>query len=237
MACSGTLTKSAGKPDKLFDKFCNAYGKMLAWCLKVKWVPLTIVLALFVISIVGAANMGTQFFPQMEGDQMGVTITMDEEIEFDDASKTAANAAEIIKQVDGVATVGLSMTDPDGDYASSSASMMTSLMSSSGNGTSLYVLLDEETDRSFNEIRDDIEASTTHLDCEVSAQSQSMDISMLTGSGVSLNIFGNDLDTLHDTATDLADEIAKIEGTADVSDGFEQPAKEIRIIVDKEKTN
>jgi len=61
-----------------------------------------------------------------------------------------------------------------------------------------------------------------------------MDMSMLTGEGVGINVYGHDLDQVQEVAIDLAGKLEGIEGTTDVSDGNDVPAMEIRITVDKD---
>ena len=51
-----------------------------------------------------------------------------------------------------------------------------------------------------------------------------------------MNIMGQDLDTLQRIAKDVAEIVAGIPGTVEVSDGLEDTAPELRIIVDKQKS-
>lgn len=57
---------------------------------------------------------------------------------------------------------------------------------------------------------------------------------MLTGSGVQIQIKGDDLDTLQSIAGDVAEILRGIEGIDEVSDGMEDASTEYRIIVDKD---
>jgi multidrug efflux pump subunit AcrB len=63
-----------------------------------------------------------------------------------------------------------------------------------------------------------------------------MDMSMLSGGTIAINIMGREFDTLEKIARDVAEIVSSVEGTADVSDGIEDTAPELRIVVDKEKS-
>ena len=120
----------------------------------------------------------------------------------------------------------------------STESMMTFNLSSSSSDTmSYYITVNEEMERSNSEIAQDIAAKADEMGVDMSIQTSSMDISMLSGSGISVNITGSDLDTLREIAVDVADIVRSIEGTTDISDGLEQSTPELSIIVDKDLAN
>ena len=73
------------------------------------------------------------------------------------------------------------------------------------------------------------------LDCELTLDTSSMDMSAMGGSGIQIVIKGRELDTLQEIATDLAGELAKIKGTEEVSDGQEDTTGELRVIINRDK--
>ena len=64
---------------------------------------------------------------------------------------------------------------------------------------------------------------------------RSLDISMMTGSGISVEITGDDIEVLQSIARDVAEIAHSTEGTTDVNDGLEDAVPELRVEVDKEK--
>lgn len=62
-----------------------------------------------------------------------------------------------------------------------------------------------------------------------------MDMSALGSSGITVQIKGNDLDTLRELAIKIAGIVSDVEGTRNVSDGMEEVTKELRVVVDKAK--
>ena len=111
-----------------------------------------------------------------------------------------------------------------------------SMMSMGGSSLSIYVLLGDDRSDSSQEIAKKIEEACADLDCTVSANGSTMDMSMMTGgSGIQLAVTGDDMDALRAAATDLAKTLSAVEGVASVSDGQEDSSTEVRITVDKAK--
>ena len=105
----------------------------------------------------------------------------------------------------------------------------------SGGGTSVYALLDEEAEASASKIIEEIRTKTEGFDFEVTASNSNMDISMLSGGAVVVNIYGSDLDSLRQTAKEVSDIVGSVEGTTEVDDGLGKTGNELRVTVDKTK--
>ena len=100
----------------------------------------------------------------------------------------------------------------------SSTNMLTG--ETSATTVSLYVLVDEDSDRSGEEICNDIEAKCKDLDCTVdmiSASSISSYTSALGGTGVGIEIYSNDTDALQLAAKQIGEKLER--QSAHISDG------------------
>ena len=62
-----------------------------------------------------------------------------------------------------------------------------------------------------------------------------MDMSALGGSGIAIEVKGNDMKTLRRTASDIAKRVESVKGTKNVSDGQEETTPDIHVTVDKAK--
>ena len=82
---------------------------------------------------------------------------------------------------------------------------------------------------------DAITEKTKDLDCEVSTNTSSMDYSSYFGSGLSVRIKGNDIETLQKLAGEVADVMKDTKGTTDIDDGMEDSEPQLTISVDKKK--
>ena len=73
------------------------------------------------------------------------------------------------------------------------------------------------------------------LPCEITASSAMMDMSALTGSGITLELYGENMDVLQNAARAAAEALENVEGVQNVSDGLEDAAPALHIQVDRDK--
>lgn len=223
-AMSSSLLKRGGtvKSHSRFDAFTDWYGKILNWCLNHRAITMAGVIVLFAFSVFEATQMGMSFMPDMSSNQMSATLTMPEEADDVTLEALSDKAMGIMQEIDGVQTVG----------AMSSSGGMSSLGSDSGDSTTFYIILDEDADNAA--IADQITEKTADLNCELSVSESTMDMSSVTGSGVQLDVYGDDLDTLQEVCSDLAAKLEDIEGLEEISDGNEDPDMQKVITVNKD---
>lgn len=209
------------KPLRWFERFQNGYGRLLEHSLKHKAVTLAIVLALLGLSIFGATRMGTAFMPEMDENQIGVTLEMPPDSTTEETRDMSDQVVDLLAQIPGIETIG----------AMQGGGMLSA--SSGGRSVSLYVLLDENRSASSQEISRQILELTAGLPCTVHASGGSQNMLSATGSGVQVDIRGEDLDELQRIALDIARLVEDTEGTENVSNGMEENAEETRVTVDK----
>ena len=208
------------KPNRLLSRMMERYEKLLRLVLRHKAPVLLGAVALLIVSGLLAVGMGTAFMPEMDSPQVSVSIEMPEDATTAQGRETCDTVIDRILSVDGVDTVG----------AMEGKTMM------GGGDLSLYVLLQQKRSGSSQQIAKEIEAACTDLDCTVTANGSTMDMSMMTGgSGIRLAVTGDDMDTLRSAAAELARAVSAVEGVASVSDGQEENSTEVRITVDKAK--
>lgn len=222
-ALSGKLLTgdAAGKkPNRLLSRMMESYEKLLRLVLRHKAPVLLGAVALLIVSGLLAVGMGTAFMPEMDSPQVSVSIEMPEDATTAQGREMCDTVIDRILSVEGVDTVG----------AMEGQTMM------GGGDLSLYVLLQQKRSGSSQQIAKEIEAACTDLDCTVTANGSTMDMSMMTGgSGIRLAVTGDDMDTLRSAAAELARAVSAVEGVASVSDGQEENSTEVRITVDKAK--
>ena len=215
-----TRDTAGEKPNRLLNRMIAGYEKLLRRVLRHKAPVLLGAVALLIASAVLAVSMGTAFMPEMDSPQVSVSIEMPEDATQSDSREMCNTVIERILTVKGVDTVG----------AMEGQSMM-----SMGSSLSIYVLLGDDRSATSQEIAKEIEAVCAGLDCTVTANGSTMDMSMMTGSGIQLSVTGDDMDTLRAAASGLAEALSTVEGIASVSDGQEESSTEVRIVVDKAK--
>lgn len=226
-ASSAMKGKSFIGENKWFSKFADWYTRMLGRSLKHKWVCIVAAVVLLAVSITGALLSGTEFFPQQNTGQISVNVELPEGMTQEEVFSSLDSLYETLNKFDEIETIGILRND-----TSDAESALMSMMSSE---TSVYVLLKEEYIENTQEITDRISEELKKLPFEADISNSGMDMSALTGSAVSVNIFSDDLDTLMDTAKELGEEISALEGTDEIDNGLEETSSEYRIIVDKQK--
>ena len=212
---------AAVRPNRLLERMIAGYETLLRQVLRHKLPVLLGAVALLLVSALLAVSMGTAFMPEMDSPQVSVSIEMPQEATTEESRAMCDTVLERILSVEGVSTVG----------AMESQSLM-----GGGSSLSIYVLLGEERSESSQQIARRIEEATADLDCAVTANGSTMDMSMMTGgSGIRLAVTGDDMDLLRQTAAGLAECLSGVEGVASVSDGQEDSSTEVRVTVDKNK--
>lgn len=221
---SGMLRKEKqAKPGFLEKKLLPLYEKSVRWALDHKVVILLAAAALLVATAAGSLSRGFIFMPEMDMPNVNVSVTMPEGADMEQASGLADEVLDRISQIDGIATVGAMM-----DVGTSSIAGV----SQTSYNVTIYITLADES-ASGAAVGRQIEQLCADMDCTVSASSAMMDMSMLTGSGVSLNLFCEDMEDLQAAAKKAADVLSGIEGVGEVSNGLEDAAPALHVRVDR----
>lgn len=227
------LERTKEKRYPLFEKMQSAYGKLLAFCLRFKIIPLALAIVLLVICVREVLRMGITMLPEMTGEQIALTVNVPEDTEKEDAFAMADKVMEAALSVDGVATVGAM----DG----SSTSGMLGAGAAGGEdflNYSFSILLDEEIKdvQKIRAIAKELEDATADLECEVAVSSSAMgDMTAMMGSGLSLNIYGDSVETLLEISEDVQEIVAQVEGFENISNDQEDGAQEIHLIINKDR--
>lgn len=231
-AASTLLRNSKPKNHPLYDKFLNVYGKFLDWCLRFKVVPIVVSIALLAGSIFAVLNMGIVLLPEMTGDQIQVSVTTPEDLTREESYAMADEVIDRLLTVDGVDNVGVMTAD-------AMLGMLGGMATSSDSyGSYVYYVL-VPAGSSGTEVRRitaDINQVCADMPCSVDASSGGMDdMVSLLGSGLSLNIYGNDLDVLKTLADQVAEVVKTVPGYTDISTSFVDGDPTIQLQIDKDK--
>ena len=233
-AGSSLLRSSHPKSHPWFDRMQEAYGRLLAWCLKFKVVPLVLAILLLVFSVWQVGRMGIVVMPEMTTDELSITVTMPEDMEKEEAYATADQVMEAIMPLDGVKTVG-AMVSGNAVAMISASSELSSAMDEYLDYMFYVTLEDEKAGKAqVQNLTDQILAATADLPCTVEVSSGA-DMSSLSASGLSINIYGPDLDTLQSVSEDVMEIVGQVEGFEEIENGQEDGDEVIHLILDKNK--
>ena len=223
---SGMLKRPLEQKPGLLDKIYPAYQKAIRWSLDHKAAVLAGSLALLILTGVLTVSRGFSFMPEMDINNVNVTVTMPEGCTREEAVAYTDEVARRCMTVEGVDAVG-AMIQTD-----SAQSMMS--FGGSANDATIYITMPEN--YSGTDAGKEIEALCADMDCEVTADNvMSGMMSYVTGNGVSLNVYCEDMETLQSTARAIAARMEQVDGTVDVSDGLEDAVQALRVSVDRTK--
>lgn len=229
------LKKATPKPHRVFDKVQEIYAQILKLCLRFKIVPLGISIALLVFCMITVINMGIVLIPDMGSDQISVTVTIPEEDDKDTAYQKADAVLDAVLAVEGVEYAGVM-------DASSSAGLVGGMGDSSGDnyGSFSYFVLPKEDFSNKNQVEkicSTIEENTKELECEVAVSNSMMgEMDEMLGSGLQVDIYGADLETLKTVSEEFVGMLEQVEGFANISNGQEEADEEIHLNIDKDKS-
>ena len=226
------LRKTKERSHRFFDAALRGYEKVLSFCLRVKIVPLLIAIALLAFSVVEVIRMGVVMIPDIGSDQIIVSMTLADDIKEQDAYKKADEVMDAMLKVNHVAKVGV--------LAGGGASIMTSSMGAQQDFTTYqFMILPDETvtkEEQVDAICDGIEAVGKKLDCDLTVSASAMgDMSAMMGSGLQVDVYGNDLDKLMEVSKDIEKLIGQVDGFENITNGQEEGDDVLRLVIDKDK--
>ena len=224
---SGMLKKEKTVKPGLLERVYPAYRKAVGWSLGHKAVVLLLAVVLLAGSAWGAVSRGFVFMPQIDMNNVSLTVTMPEGISREEAVALADEVVRRAGTVENVDTVGAMMS-------SGSGMDMSSMMGGSGGAYDVTAYVTMPEGASGAKAGKAIEELCADLPCQVTA-SGSMDSmsTYLAGSGVSLKVYGDDMEDLQSSAKALAAALKTVEGTGEVSDGLEEATTALHISVDR----
>lgn len=227
MMSAGLLQRRTSNSHRWLQNVLNVYEKILYVSLRKRALIVVAVLILFVGSTFLAFSKGTELFPAADMDQINVSVTLPAGTPFQEATRTADQFTDLLLSIPDVETVGASI---GGD-------MMGMDMAMGGQSTlSFYVLLKRDRDMTSGAVSSLIREMTEDKDYSVNVMDMGMDLRALTGGDVVVNVKGQDLDTLRFLAQEVAEKVAGVEGTVEVSSGLESTVPEYRLQVNKDKS-
>lgn len=225
------------KPVKhgMFDKMLGGYEKSIRFVLKHRAIALIAAVVLLFGSMFGAVARGFSFMPNMASTELSVTVSLDDSATMDDTIDAAQNLLDTLSEYDEFETVGV-MTG-----STTSLMGLTGSVSSSDadkGSVMAYAVFKDDKVKNSESISKEIEAELQSIDRDVvvsgSSSSSSMS-AMLGDDGVSIKLYGDDLKTLQNTAKDMAEKLAAVDGIDETDNGIGATSGEIKVTVDKTK--
>lgn len=225
------------KPVKhgMFDKMLGGYEKSIRFVLKHRTIALIAAVVLLFGSMFGAVARGFSFMPNMASTELSVTVSLDDSATMGDTIDAAQNLLDTLSEYDEFETVGV-MTGSTTNLMGLTGSVSSS--DADKGSVMAYAVFKDDKVKNSESISKEIEAELQSIDGDVvvsgSSSSSSMS-AMLGDDGVSIKLYGDDLKTLQNTAKDMAEKLAAVDGIDETDNGIGATSGEIKVTVDKTK--
>lgn len=204
------------------------YRRTIAWVLLHKKRVLLAALVLLIASSGLLLTRGFEFIPSMSTSQISAEITMPEDSTLEDTMRVNDKISEELRKIDGVESVGVML--------SSSMSEMFGMSADSEDAfgeTTMYIVLDDKKADQGKKVAATIERLCEENNCEA-VTSEDMDMTDYTGeSGVSINLYSDDLDKLRTSGMAIEDRLREMKSLEEVSDVTESTTEELKVTVNK----
>ena len=221
---AGMLRKEKKTKDLIMGKLLGGYERLVSWSLNHKAIVLIAALVLLVGSSILSVSKGFIFMPEMDMPNVNVTISMPEDATMEEAVALADEVLARIETVEGIETAGAMMSSGTSALTGGSGSL----------DVTVYITLEDEK-ASGAAVGEEIAALCADMPCQVSSSSAMMDMSMLSGSGISLQIYADDMDVLQNAAKTATEALETVSGVKQVSNGLEDAAPALHISIDRNK--
>ena len=243
-AASTVLKKAEPKRLPWFEKVQDKYVQSLKWCLQHRAVPLAAAVVLLVFSGWQVLNMGIELLPQITSNEAVITLSTDASLSKEESYVVAGKAVEAAMAVDNVTEVGIttdtSVAGMDISQLGLPSTITDLLAAASSYGKyQINVMLKE--DLSSRQIETARQALETAI-AGVEQCTGTVEISGMTGeltsqlsSGLSIKIYGSDVNTLTALSEKVVDIVNSTPGFANATNGLGAGDSTIILKVDRDK--
>ena len=243
-AASTVLKKAEPKELPWFEKVQDKYVQSLKWCLQHRAVPLAAAVVLLVFSGWQVLNMGIELLPQITSNEAVITLSTDASLSKEESYVVAGKAVEAAMAVDNVTEVGIttdtSVAGMDISQLGLPRTITDLLAAASSYGKyQINVMLKE------NLSSRQIETARQALETAIAGVEQctgTVEISGMTGeltsqlsSGLSIKIYGSDVNTLTALSEKVVDIVNSTPGFANATNGLGAGDSTIILKVDRDK--
>jgi HAE1 family hydrophobic/amphiphilic exporter-1 len=218
--------EKSDEPDRV-TKVQKVYGSILAGFFKFKFLVLTGVVGLFLLSIVGSVSNGFEFFPSTDEGTLSASIRVPENVpyNFEEFTNDLDQIYTALSTLENIESVGITLGG--GGFG---------FIGGGGQGSAnINIVLSADRTQTTLEMRDEVAALlTTFSQYENTVTGTESNAGFLIGSGIEVLIQGPNLEQLREVALDIASALEDVEGLRDIDSGLGRVSQEIKVTVDKD---
>lgn len=223
---SNAITRALGIFDRGFEAFTEFYRQILEYAVDNRKKAVAAALIIFTGSLTLIPFMGAEFIPQADEGKMNIAIEM--------PRYRPGETDRVVRKVEKYL-----MGNQDMNKISAVTGAASGMGVSSANAASITVVLIDQNDRknSTADVAEQIRRFAADIaGCDINVtQTQSMGMGTSSQAGVSLNIYGDDMDELREISADIERIMTGVEGVRGIKSSISDGSPELQIEVDKAK--
>lgn len=199
------------------NRLDHVYSRFLGLCLRHRFLSIVAVIVIFVLTLSAASGLGMDLMPSSDEGSVSLSASMPDGYDFD-------YTYEILEEI--LEAVG-DIPEAESTYANASSSSIS---------IEYNLVSSDDRDRSDEDISKMIEEATSDIaGCEISVSQGSMAMGSFGGSGFTLEVKGDDIDTLREISDDLVEKFEEIDGAKNVESSLDSAQLQVDIVVDRAK--
>lgn len=241
MACSKLLryteVKAYKKRGNIFSRILDLWGKaidlldkgykhLLKYVLARKIRVIVVFIGAFIGTLMLIPIIGVDFMPHMDQGVANITIDLPKGTLIDEVETVVYDVLDKIDDIPEVettyATVGGGITSSSADSASITMNMVPI----------------EDRNRSTDDIVDEVKERLSGIaGADITVESSSSAMGSFGGSAISIQIIGNEIDTLNAIGDDIINIMSNINGIKDISSSSEESVPEANVSINRAKAS
>lgn len=217
----------------LFDKFIKGldriYQKALNWALKHKKRTLLAVICIFIFSLTLLPSIGMELMPSSDEGTFTVTVKAPKGSKLEVVDELSLKVEKILEKIPELKSMTVSMSG-------SSNSMNPNSGESEESSISVELVDKTERSKSTDEIVEEVRNLTKGIaGANITVSASSNMSRMMGGGGVTVEIYGEDLNILKEISEEIKRQMAHVKGTRQITSSLEEQDKQIALKIDKDK--
>lgn len=216
-----------------FDRFIKGldhlYQKSLKWALRHKKITALCILGTFIASLLLLPFVGMELMPASDEGTFNVTVEVPRGSKLESIDELSLKVEEELEKIPEMQTMTVSM--------SASSGGISFLRGGGSDRSSISCKLLDKTERkkSIDEIMEDVRNLTKNIAGAKITVASSSNMGQMAGGGVTVEIHGEDLDTMEEIGNEIQRQMTNIEGTRQITSSLKEQDKQVALKIDKDK--
>lgn len=220
------INKLLDRFDRSLKRLYEAYGRFLEWAVWHKKRTLCIVLAVFIASLAMVPSIGMELMPASDESKFNVTVKAPKGSRLETVDALSLEMEGLLEGVPEMKSMTVSLSGSSGGMFSGASEESTILCE---------LVNKNDRKRSTEEVMEEIRGMACNIAGADISLSEVSGMSAMLGSGVTVEITGDDIEKLQEISEQVMFQMSRMEGTREISSSVDAQNMQIALRVDKDK--